>query len=1045
MTEERSNDATKRVNADSQPTAEDAQAERLTDSNEGARSGGPAAEGAVTLTASSEATGEPQSPSRKPGLRSDGARVNHGLTPAAPLGPIPNLLPEGFRPATIQGRPRLDPVTLAKEEHAAGGHRAHRARQKRRNKERAARKQRRMRLERLESVSMGLSIALLVLAPLLIGAVHLLTIIPLAGLSLVTLCCALGVSTLKRQPLRVDLLGWTLIALTGWTFIQAMPLPVGLLSVIVPTNAAWFQTAFEAVPGDAPGWGTWSLRPGEASRAGFGLLAASALYLATFNLFQGRQRFQKMLFVVPAVAGLLVVIGVLQRAVDADGLLLFYTPRDLAELPFFSATFVNPNHLATLLGLSSFVTLGMSLSNDFKLQRPGLVLLFGVCVAGLVMTLSAGALVAWLLGMLAFGALTLQRRLGNHRGLAATMLVVIGALGLGTWAAWESIAKQTAFLAKRQGLPWYPPTDLWGSGWGLALRQPIAGLGRASFPDAFAATELSTLPGRYDYVGNTWLQLIIDYGVPLGAATLVVIACSVVPLGLRRGWKPEDLPVMTGIFAAFTFLGLDAALGFSLEIPGVLLPAIFLLGLARGRTSRYSWTRRRQSPSEDAQNPPEAPTSDKPAPDTPAPDTQADDEGRRLQNTPLRRSLAPMAALALVTLIALPTLPAAIDGATGAPRNALLAMASEAHPDDEQLTRRARHALQRRPVDGRMHLRLAVFWRAAGHQSLSETALKLAREFDRRNPGPWLLTAHAHLRERDTMAALEAYREALALAKRASPEGRDAIAVEINKLLPAPALVAKALPDDDPDCWIALFDHLLKEQRPGRVIDIAQALLERVPDVQARRRVQLSVAHAEAALGRWTRVRQITAALMEPPPAPSTVRALSATATLHIDGPSASLKETEEGLRQHPNDTALLFLACEVLIEHQSALREDGAERPVMHARVDRLLQILRPAVIQQPALRKRFYRFSSLHALDRGLLPLATRDLQRALEIDPDDAALSFLLARTLVKERQLDRAIEATTRALARFPDHPESHKARDDLAALTRQREMRDAFRK
>lgn len=1042
MTEERSNDALAGVNADSQPTAADSQTELPADSTQEARADEPAAPlasmGAATSMTSSEARG------KRPGSSSDwveGTHVNNGLTPAAPLGPVPNLLPEGFRPATLQGRPRLDPVRLAKEERAEGGQRVQRVRQKRRNEERAARKQRRMRLERLERVSMGLCIALLLLAPLLIGAVHLVTIVPLAGLSLLALCCALGVSTLKRQPLRVDLLGWTLIALTGWTFIQAMPLPIGLLNVIAPTNTAWFQTAFEAVPGDAPGWGTWSLRPGEASRAGFGLLAASALYLATFNLFQGRQRFQKMLFVVPAVAGLLVVIGVLQRAIDADGLLFFYAPRDLAELPFFSATFVNPNHLATLLGLSSFVTLGMSLSNDFKLQRPGLVLLFGVCVAGLVMTLSAGALVAWLLGMLAFGALTLQRRLGNHRGLTATMVAVISALGLGTWAAWESIAKQTAFLAERQGLPWYPPTDLWASGWGLALRQPIAGLGRASFPDAFAATELSTLPGRYDYVGNTWLQLIIDYGIPLGAATLVVIAISVVPLGLRRGWKPEDLPIMTGIFAAFVFLGLDAALGFSLEIPGVLLPAVFLLALARGRTSRYSWTRRRPSSSEDAQPGPDAQAA--PADH----DSQASDdaERRRGRGAWSRRSLAPLAALATVALIALPTLPAAIDGATGAPRNALLAMANEAHPDDEQLTRRARHALQRRPVDGRMHLRLAVFWRAAGHQSLSETALKLARDFDRRNPGPWLLTAHAHLRDSDTQAALEAYREALALAQKASPEGRDAIAVEINKLLSTPALVAKTLPDDDPDCWIALFDHLLKEQRPGRVIDIAQALLERIQDVQARRRVQLSVARAEAALGRWTRVRQITAVLMEPAPALSTVRALSARATLHLDGPSASLKETEEGLRQHPNDTALLFLACEVLIEHQSALREDGAERPVMHARVERLLQILRPAVIQQPALRKRFYRFSSLHALDRGLLPLATRDLQRALEIDPDDAALSFLLARTLVKERQLDRAMEATARAIARFPDHPESHRARADLATLEHQRDLRDAFRK
>ncbi len=960
------------------------------------------------------------------------------LTIAKPKGednkPIPNLLPEGFR-GGISNSPqkaRLDPVELARVDRDVAHRKERRQRQAKRHADRHARKRLRERLARIDKVTMALMTAVLVLAPLAIGSVHLITIVPLALMAMLALGGAVGIRHLQQEPLRVGLLGWTLLGLTCVTFIQAMPLPLGLIDALSPQIAQWVRYAFEATSGGPPGTASLSLQPGEAARAGFGLLTATALYVAAFNLLGDKERFQKMLLLMPAIGAALVVIGVIQKVVGAEGLLLFYKPRDLAELPFFSSTFVNPNHLASLLGMLSFIPLGLSMSQDFKVHRATLVIAFGICTAGLVMTLSASALVAWTLGLLAFGALTLRRRVSSRKGVTVGIVVAICGVGLGLWAAWTKLAEQTSFLVERQGLLWVAPTELWAQGWQMAQQNPWLGLGRASFSDAFAATEHPNLPGRMDYVGNTYLQVLIDYGLPLGALIIIAVAAAVLPLGMRRGWKKEDLPVMTGLFGAFAFLGMDAATGFSLEIPGVLLPAVFLLALARSRDARYEVLRQKARAHRAERRRQREGLSQEDTPDQDEP---------QLEPPPWRR-LLPVAALAAVALLSLFSLPAAMDTATGGPMHSLKSLIAKPNPQPEAIDRATRAVLARRPAYSPAYLSAYIGYRSAGQPDQGRAALERARDFDRSNPAPWLLMARDLLGQNKRTKALEHYRRALELACQTEGDGRGVIAEEVARIFADPKEVAAAMPAR-PEVWTHLLDKLLEDKRPGRVLDITTAMLETINAPEDRRIIHIRVAQAEAALGRWPRAHKVASGLLEPAPAPAAAYVVLTLATTHLKTPAQALEVALEGIKHHPRDVELLFTATELLIDHAKDLgaKDEGG---AWARQVDKLLQSLRPYAIQRSQLRWRFYRLSALYAMVRGQTPAAIRDLTRALELNADDPQLTIALAQMLEKERQVDQAIHMYQRAVQRFPDHPQAAELRQSLERLQSQKSLRDRFR-
>lgn len=955
--------------------------------------------------------------------RSDGAPSGDEEAPS-----VPNLLPANFAPSTGE---KIDPVDIARADRTKEARDKRRAKARERNHRRQARKNRELRLLRLDKIATALVVAVVVAAPLAIGAVHLVTIVPLAAVALSATLCALVASHFRRATFKAGWLGWTLIGLTAFTFLQAAPLPLWMIELLSPAVGEKWRTAYEAA-GSTASTATLSLHAGEASRAGFGLLTASAVYLASYNLFQAKERFQKMLLVLPILGVVLVAIGIAQKLLETPQRLFFYSPKDIDHAAFFASTFVNPNHLGALLGMIAFIPLGLSTAKDYRHYRGGLVLLFAVCVAGMVMSLSTTALLAFLVGLLAFGALILRRKISGGRSVAWVSLATIAAMAMGAYTAWSQLADKLSFLAEHQGLAWVTPTYLWGGGVSVIHGHPVAGVGRGGFEDAFASIPHPYLPGRFAYVNNTYLQYLADYGVIVGLVVIAVVTATVLRLGVRRGWKASDLPLMTGLFGGFVFLGFEAALSYSLDIPGVLLPAVFMLGLAGGRDARYrdlftfSWLDRfKRQPEEE------------------------EDEGHQDDHNPLRRRARPfwrraLPAIALlgVAAAAAPGVSAALSTATGAPHNHLRSVATDATGDPANLDAAYRAAVEARPAYGPTHLAAALGFDRNGDAVRAARSLELAHSFDHWNPAPVLVDARMKRRNGKTAEALDAYREALHLSTFTSGPGRDAIALEIATQFSDPARIAGALPADDGEVWGNLLRSLLAKGRSDLVTTLGERLAVNAKDEAARRVALTWVARSSAERGDWELARKAALPLIEGG-GPAAAHVVLVQAELEVKNEQGALTRAEAGLREHPNDTELLFSAASILVAHRAevGLREDTR---TWTRRVDRLMETLKPFVIRQRELRHRYYMLSGRYNRDRGRLPTAIADFRKAAEAEPSDPEPLVDLAELLEQDKQTRAAAELYALVLDRFPAHPRAPEFAVRLVELRERINTLDRFR-
>ena len=114
-------------------------------------------------------------------------------------------------------------------------------------------------------------VAVLLVAPQLLGGVFpwaVAMICLMAGAAGVLSAKHIDIISHKRQ--QAKLLDWTMVAVLGWTVLQLLPLPAGLVEMLVPESVeAWRANA--RLYGEAPpSWMPMSLDPG-ATRVVFAL------------------------------------------------------------------------------------------------------------------------------------------------------------------------------------------------------------------------------------------------------------------------------------------------------------------------------------------------------------------------------------------------------------------------------------------------------------------------------------------------------------------------------------------------------------------------------------------------------------------------------------------------------------------------------------------------------------------------------------------------------------------------------------------------------
>lgn len=263
----------------------------------------------------------------------------------------------------------------------------------------------------------------------------------------------------------------------------------------------------------------------------------------------------------------------------------------------FNGTFVNNNHYATFAGLCALIAATLvrmdipprgegeplrarlrrildRLGSTTGLYLAALVLMVG----GVILSSSRGGALS-----LAAGLLTIWF-LGRRRSLWVLVGVAVGVVGLlALPGGLYLISRFMAVATDDQRLQLYE----------LSIRsillRPWSGWGVGSFESLYLILQPTSLALFFDRAHNTYLELMLELGIPFGVVLpltviYIVVRCG---LGLRERSRSQEVPALA--IAATTLVGVHAMVDFSLQIPGVVIAYAAILGIGWAQ----SWSSRR--------------------------------------------------------------------------------------------------------------------------------------------------------------------------------------------------------------------------------------------------------------------------------------------------------------------------------------------------------------------------------------------------------------------------------------------------------------------
>ncbi|MEX1052145.1 MAG: O-antigen ligase family protein [Patescibacteria group bacterium] len=280
-----------------------------------------------------------------------------------------------------------------------------------------------------------------------------------------------------------------------------------------------------------------------------------------------RLRTQAMDWVI--IAGLLsAIFGLWQFFGDAAGL-----PTSLTGLSdrYTGAVFgfariqsvgVEPLYYASFLLLPIFVLSGRYLFDETVKRRSLLVL--GLLTLALVLTLSRGAFLAGLAGLIVMTTAAVYRRVSWQRLLTVLLTVVAGIAGalvcIGAVSGWSGVnrfSQQSTVIDAPVQSSTASRLDHFRQAWGLFRDNPINGVGLGGYDAASLLPDTPEEQGR-QIVNNQYLETLAETGL-IGLAALVLLGL----LAIGKLWRllnqrPDPLAVallaaLVGLIVQYNF------------------------------------------------------------------------------------------------------------------------------------------------------------------------------------------------------------------------------------------------------------------------------------------------------------------------------------------------------------------------------------------------------------------------------------------------------------------------------------------------------------
>ena len=415
-------------------------------------------------------------------------------------------------------------------------------------------------------------------APLSMGAVHAWSRNILFGLIALTLLLTLVERKARGRSLRWPALAFLPLTAALFSFLQLVPVPPFLLKLLSPEAYAIGQISLWPL-GDT-GWQALSLDPPATWLNLAHYLAYTALLLVAYQAVHRRHAWRKVLGPVAISAVVVLLVSVLMTLAKLSGP---YGHNTLGLSSWVVTPFINPNHASAFFGLGAFATAAVAVSQRERSRAVLWWISVIALMAAVPLTLSRGGILALVASLIFVGWLLYSRQRVQGGRLFIVHIVVLLAILLSSYLAYEPISRELATLVQETDRV-EAKQALWNDVIRTSPKFALTGMGRGAFSLAYPRYKSLSHNVTFEFVEDAPLQLLIDFGW-LGGGLLLLVSALFFAALLRRARKARAIILSAALF----FIAMQNLADFSLEVPGVVVALILMAALALPKRSKRSW------------------------------------------------------------------------------------------------------------------------------------------------------------------------------------------------------------------------------------------------------------------------------------------------------------------------------------------------------------------------------------------------------------------------------------------------------------------------
>jgi tetratricopeptide (TPR) repeat protein len=373
----------------------------------------------------------------------------------------------------------------------------------------------------------------------------------------------------------MDFPSFAMLGLLSFTWLQIIPLPSEVVSLIAPLTYDIRARALSPLHMEPSGWMPLSLdvtcTVQEVGKLAFYLLV---YWGARFIV---RRRGPNFILTVITVAGIMgAAVLLVHRILMVDKIYGFYTPlfahftRDRISAPL-----INENHMAAFLGLCATAAVGRATATVGRARRIVAFTVAALIGGTVVLTLSRGGIAAFVLGQCLFIGMRIlaERQAGSSYAVWLPAVSAVS-LGLGFFVARDALLGELLNGGMNK-------IDLFQEEMPLIGRFPLFGAGRGAFMVAFPAVSKLSAAMVVTHAENVVIQLLADWGLIVGGFALIAGAFIVV----RFFWRPPSSVQSIAAVAALTAFGIHNLVDFNMEVIGVAVIPCAFVAILYGRES----------------------------------------------------------------------------------------------------------------------------------------------------------------------------------------------------------------------------------------------------------------------------------------------------------------------------------------------------------------------------------------------------------------------------------------------------------------------------